>query len=138
MTLFSRWVVNLKNHMWGSRQARGAPLRPPFGASRLTPASAPPLGPGGVPRRDFQYCPAIDKNVQLSAKRPSYQPNPRYQPKKRRYLYNIEPRKIGIFQLSHDRTNFVQSAIIEEFRHQLLRLTLYQLGHNGKRFFSFP
>ena len=32
----------------GARRALGAPLRAPFGASRLSPPSAPPLGPGGL------------------------------------------------------------------------------------------
>ena len=52
---------NIENRVWAHRRALGAPLRPPFGASRLTPASAPPHGPGGVPRRDFQCCPPIVK-----------------------------------------------------------------------------
>ena len=87
--------------MWG-RWALGASLRPPFGASRLTPASAPPLGPGGVPSRDFQCCPPIvkkrspirteirpiSKTFSYQHGSSSYQQNPRYQPKKRRYLYN--------------------------------------------------
>ena len=38
--------------IWKTPRARwralGPPLRAPFGASRLTPPSAPPLGPGGL------------------------------------------------------------------------------------------
>ena len=55
--------------------------------SRRTEASAPPLGPGGVPRRYFQ--PSYrEKKFSYQQGSPSYQQNPRYQPKKRRYLYN--------------------------------------------------
>ena len=62
------WVEKFENPARGSRRALGAPLRPPFGASRLTPASAPPLGPGGVPRRNFQSCPAIVKKSSAISK----------------------------------------------------------------------
>ena len=49
LTLFSKWLGNFKNQTGAHRWARGAPLRPPFVASLLSPASAPPLGPIGVP-----------------------------------------------------------------------------------------
>ena len=75
LTLFSWCVIKLKNHTGAHRRARGAPLRPPFGASRLSPASAPPLGPGGVPPCDFSIlphimkkCQDISKKVEISAK----------------------------------------------------------------------
>ena len=47
--------------------------------------------PGGVPKRKFQYCtPIVKKNDQLlSTEVRATQQKSRYQPKKRRYLYNI-------------------------------------------------
>ena len=84
----------IENGVWAHRRALGAPLRPPFGASRLTPASAPPLGPGGVPRHHFQSCPHIrQKNIQLlSTEVRATQQNPRYSAKN-----NVAMRSIATF-----------------------------------------
>ena len=82
-------MEQLKNHTGVRRRALGAPFRPPFGASRLSPASATPLGPGGAPPCDFSILPSIVKKSRYQQKSPRYLANPSYQAKKRRYLYNI-------------------------------------------------
>ena len=82
----------MKNHTGVHRRALGAPLRPPFGASRLTPASAPPLGPGGVPTRDFQCCPPIVKKCSATQHgSPSYSAKSTLlSQKQRRYAYDSD------------------------------------------------
>ena len=62
---------------------------------RLSPASAPPLGPGKG-RHPQQSLKPIVKNLKISTKRSRYQPNPCYQPRKRRYLYNSWSKKTSI------------------------------------------
>ena len=69
LTLFSRWVVKLKNHTEFQRRALGAPLRPPIVASLLSTASAPPLGPDGAPPCDFSILPPIVKKSQDISKK---------------------------------------------------------------------
>ena len=67
------------------RRALGAPLRPPFGASRLSPASVPPLGPGGAPPCDFSILAPIVKTKSRYIPREIHAT----QPKQRRYTYDI-------------------------------------------------
>ena len=74
------------------RRALGAPLRPPFGASRLTPASAPPLGLGGVTPPDLPNLTVIPKKVKiLSKKDRDIQPNSCYSAKNNVAMRLIAP-----------------------------------------------
>ena len=66
-------VGKIENRIWAHRRARGAERRPERGAKRRTEAGAKPRGPRGVPRRDFQYCPAIVKKSSATQQgSPSY------------------------------------------------------------------
>ena len=58
--------------MWVARRARGAPLRPPLVASLLSPASAPPLGPDGLPTCVFLNYKYGFGNIMLLSKNACY------------------------------------------------------------------
>ena len=59
---------------------------------RRTEAGAEPLGPGGVPRRDFQSCPAIVKKSSATQQgSPSYSAKfTLLSQKQRRYTYDSD------------------------------------------------
>ena len=78
--------------MWRSRRTQGAERRPERGAKRRTEAGAEPLGPGGVPRRDFQSCPAIVKKSSATQQgSPSYSAKSTLlSQKQRRYTYDSD------------------------------------------------
>ena len=71
----------IESHGWAHRRGPGAERWPESGAKRRTEAGTEPLGPGGVPCRDFQCCPHIVKkrsatqhgNPTCSAKRSATQ-----------------------------------------------------------------
>ena len=75
--------------MWVARRALGAPLRPPFVASLLSPASAPPLGPDGLPTCDFLNCIYDFGNIMLLSKNACYSAKSMLlSQKQRRYTYD--------------------------------------------------
>ena len=101
------WVWKFENPARVSRRALGAPLRAPFGASRLTPPSAPPLGPGGTPERDFQ----IFKLTKYQLKKQNITKNEFIIQRKHRYPYN----KFLIFHKTDkaEIANFIDQVVIK-------------------------
>ena len=73
-----------------SLEALGAPLLPLFVASLLSAASAPSLGPGGVPLSDFSILPPIVKKRQnISRKNPDV-----------RQIFAISQKNVAIYIIS--------------------------------------
>ena len=62
-TLFSHWPGKIENRLWAHRRARGTDRRPEWGEKRRPEFGTEPLGPGSVPRADFQSCSAIVKKT---------------------------------------------------------------------------
>ena len=96
----------IESHGWAHCRARGAERWPESGAKRRTEAGPEPLGPGGVPSRDFQCCPPIVKKRSATQhgsptclanrsatqhERPSYSAKSTIlSQKKRRYAYDSD------------------------------------------------
>ena len=100
----------------------------------LTPASAPPLGPNGVPRHHFQSCPPIvKKSSAINTEVPAFGQIPRYHPKKRGYLYGTQTsqsEKNAKFRSSYKQTVKKPDAVFYKHKTFPLRDIPFQMPYN--------